>query len=62
MLGCLGGWIGAICGQQIHRHKTSKLQFQLNFFFYTVTNIIFIYLSHGDILTLPSLESYFNNK
>lgn len=32
LLGLLGGWIGAIFAQQIFRHKTNKLWFQIWFF------------------------------
>ncbi|MES2879519.1 MAG: cold shock and DUF1294 domain-containing protein [Pseudomonadota bacterium] len=38
-LGMIGGWPGAIVAQQTLRHKTSKVSFQVSFWFTVVINV-----------------------
>lgn len=38
-LGFFGGTIGALIGQQLFRHKTSKKSFQMSFWFLTIIQI-----------------------
>ena len=39
LLSLLGGWPGALAGQQVFRHKTQKQSFQLTYWFTVVANI-----------------------
>lgn len=41
-LGLFGGTLGAILGQQIFRHKTSKKSFQMSFYFVTVIQVFIV--------------------
>lgn len=50
--GLLGGWIGAICGQQLFRHKTKKQPFQ-NWFRCSIVGHIIFYLTSCDSFKIP---------
>lgn len=39
ILGFLGGTLGAIIGQQLFRHKTTKKSFQMSFWFITIIQV-----------------------
>ncbi|VDZ64942.1 Protein of uncharacterised function (DUF1294) [Serratia odorifera] len=39
LYGVVGGWPGALCGQQLFRHKTSKQPFKTWFIFSVVLNV-----------------------
>ncbi|MEM7811423.1 MAG: DUF1294 domain-containing protein [Planctomycetota bacterium] len=39
LLALTGGWPGALLGQQLFRHKTQKMSFQLVFWLTTVTHV-----------------------
>lgn len=40
LFGLLGGWVGAIIGQQIFRHKTQKHAFKYLFILTVILNIV----------------------
>lgn len=42
LLGFVGGWPGAICGQKLFRHKTQKQPFKNLFILSVILNIIVI--------------------
>lgn len=50
-LGLIGGWIGAIIAQQLFRHKTRKLQFQISFLCTIVLNTLIIYVKRDYIFS-----------
>ena len=41
-LALLGGWPGALLGQQYFRHKTQKLQFRLTTYLMIVVHVVLI--------------------
>ncbi|MCZ2341112.1 MAG: DUF1294 domain-containing protein [Bacteroidales bacterium] len=42
VLGVLGGWPGAILGQQFFRHKTKKFSFQFVFWSLTILHVALV--------------------
>ncbi|MFZ1875355.1 MAG: DUF1294 domain-containing protein [Chania sp.] len=42
LLGLIGGWLGAILGQQLFRHKTQKQPFKTYFMLSVVLNLLVI--------------------
>jgi uncharacterized membrane protein YsdA (DUF1294 family) len=42
LFGVLGGWIGAIIGQRMFRHKTQKQPFKTYFILSVVLNLLLI--------------------
>lgn len=50
-LALLGGWSGAIFSQQLFRHKTSKVPFQILFIISTAVNIRCVYVYRNEIFT-----------
>ncbi|CAN5135657.1 cold shock and DUF1294 domain-containing protein [soil metagenome] len=52
MLGLLGGWPGAIVGQQFFRHKTAKLSFRAVFWVSVLINVfVFVALNAPGVAT-----------
>lgn len=53
LLAFLGGWPGAILGQQYFRHKTKKFSFQLVFWLLVVLHLVLLgltsYLINGSV-------------
>lgn len=49
VLALLGGWPGAIAGQKLFRHKTSKRSFRLVFWLTVLGNLIESFLVYGAI-------------
>lgn len=58
-LGAFGGWIGAIFGQQLFRHKTRKLSYQLPFIATIVFHVIFVLESNPYIWALRFINNNF---
>lgn len=44
VLALVGGWAGALVGQQVFRHKTQKLRFRLVFWVIVLIHGVLIYL------------------
>lgn len=42
LLGLVGGWPGAVCGQQLFRHKTQKQPFKKYFITSVILNILIV--------------------
>ncbi|APW42599.1 DUF1294 domain-containing protein [Rhodoferax saidenbachensis] len=40
LLALAGGWLGALCAQQLLRHKSSKAKFQVMFWATVVLNVL----------------------
>lgn len=52
LLGLIGGWPGAICAQQLLRHKTQKLEFRRLFWLTVVVNVLAF-----SVLATPALAT-----
>ncbi|MEG1682167.1 MAG: DUF1294 domain-containing protein, partial [Stenotrophomonas sp.] len=53
LISLLGGWPGALIGQGLFRHKTSKSSFQLVFWLTVVLNVTAIWFLASGKLSLP---------
>lgn len=49
ILGVVGGWPGAILGQQLFRHKTQKQPFKTYFFLSVIVNIMAVLMMHWSV-------------
>lgn len=59
IIGIIGGWPGAIIGQQLHRHKSKKVSFRRAFWFTVLINIAaficLLYALGHDLITIDFL-------
>lgn len=53
LIALLGGWPGALIGQGLFRHKTSKTSFQVVFWLTVVLNVTAVWLVASGKLNLP---------
>jgi uncharacterized membrane protein YsdA (DUF1294 family) len=56
--GLVGGWPGALLAQQVFRHKTRKLSFQMMFWTTVVLNCAAVVW----VLSPPGVQKLFNNE
>lgn len=64
LYGILGGWIGAFIAQQLFRHKTRKISFQMLFFLSIFIHYILlygVYIKHCTQTECPILSEYVYN-